>query len=88
MRIVKQSQSRLGQVDIAKIAFDARSRDDIPALLKGLQFIYVNEALRTQIFTLLEDSLNSSARKDTGRPPRHGTVASVCIGDVEAGIEL
>jgi hypothetical protein len=68
MRIVKQSQSRLGQVDIAKIEFDARSRDDIPALLKGLQFIYINEALRTQIFTLLEDSLNSSARKDTGRP--------------------
>lgn len=68
MRIVKQPQSRLGQVDISKIEFDARSRDDIPAILKGLQFIHVNEAIRTQIFTLLEDSLNSSARKDTGRP--------------------
>ena len=68
MRIVKQPQSRLGQVDIASIQFDARSRDDIPAMLKGLQFIYVNEAIRTQVFSLLKGALNTEARKDTGRP--------------------
>ena len=68
MRIVKRPQMRLGQVDIADIQFDARSRDDIPAVLKGLQYIYVTEAVRTKVFALLENSLTSKAKKDTGRP--------------------
>jgi len=68
MRIVKNPQTHLGQVDIAEIQFDARSRDDIPALLRGLQFIHVNEETRNKVFVLLEDSLDSTANKDVGRP--------------------
>jgi hypothetical protein len=68
MRIVKDAQSRFGQVDIADIAIDPRSRDDIPAVLKGLQYIYVTPAIRTKVFSLLETSLASQARQDTGRP--------------------
>jgi len=68
MRVVKHWQSRLGQVAIADIQFDARSRDDIPAVLKGLQYIYVTEAVRTKVFELLENSLTTKVRQDTGRP--------------------
>ena len=68
MRVVKQQQGRLGQVAIADIQFDARSRDDIPAVLKGLQYIYVTEAVREKVFALLEHSLTTKVRHDTGRP--------------------
>lgn len=68
MRIVKQPQHQFGQVDIAKIHFDARSRDDIPAILKGLQHLYVNEAIRHKVFTLLEDGLGPQTNKQVGRP--------------------
>ena len=68
MRIVKNPQSSFGQVDIAAIRFTPRSRDDIPAVLKGLQYIYVNPEIRAQVFALLEASLLTDAKKDTGRP--------------------
>ncbi len=68
MRIVKNPQAQFGQVDIAQIQFDARSRDDIPALLKGLQYIYVTESVRLEVFTLLENSLDTSSDKTRGRP--------------------
>ena len=68
MRNVKHPQSHFGQVDIAEIQFDGRSRDDIPALLKGLQYIYVDEAKRSKVFELLERSLDSQASRAVGRP--------------------
>lgn len=68
MRIVKNPQSSFGQVDIAQISFNPRSRDDIPAVLKGLQYVYVNSDIREKVFALLETSLSSEARQDTGRP--------------------
>jgi len=40
MRHVKNPQLHFDEVNIADIKFDARSRDDIPAILKGLQYIY------------------------------------------------
>ncbi len=39
MRKVKESQMKLGEVNIADIKFDLRSRDEIPKLLMGLQYI-------------------------------------------------
>jgi len=68
MRIVKSPQSSFGQVDIALIDISARSRDDIPAVLKGLQYIYVNSDIRNKVFALLETSLDWGRRTDTGRP--------------------
>jgi hypothetical protein len=55
-------------MDIAEIVISPRSRDDIPAVLKGLQYIYINTNIRTKVFALLETSLRSDARQDTGRP--------------------
>ena len=58
----------IGEVDIAKINFNYKSRDDIPKILKGLQFIYTNVALRTAIFQLLERQVAPTVSKATGRP--------------------
>ena len=54
MRVVQNSQMQIGEVDISQIKFDPKSRDDIPKILKGLQHLYMNLPLRTQIFELLE----------------------------------
>lgn len=68
MRVVKNLQSNFGQVNIADIHISARSRDDIPAVLRGLQYIYVQPNIRERVFALLEESFASTARQDTGRP--------------------
>ena len=40
MRETIKAQLTLGAVDIAEVQFDLRSRDEIPKLLLGLQYIY------------------------------------------------
>jgi IS5 family transposase len=54
MRQVQANQLQLSEIEIANIKFDSRSRDDIPQLLKGLQYLYVNEAIRAEVFQILE----------------------------------
>ena len=68
MRVVQNPQMRIGEVDISQIKFNPRSRDDIPKILKGLQHLYVNLPLRTQIFHLLETELAPKVNKRNGRP--------------------
>ena len=53
MRTVLHAQLRLGEEDIAKIKLDPRSRDDIPQILLGLQFIPSNSELRTSTFNII-----------------------------------
>src|ERR1700679_1802573 len=52
MRIVKNLQMQIGEVDISQIKFDKKSRDDIPQVLKGVQHIYVNSSTRWKIFVM------------------------------------
>ncbi|WP_323697020.1 hypothetical protein [Thiorhodovibrio litoralis] len=52
-----RAQMQLGECDIAAIEFDCFSRDDIPRLLRGLQHIYTNDALRNEVFAILADVL-------------------------------
>ena len=55
MRHVRHPQPQLGELDIARIELDPKSRDDIPHLLRGLQYIYVTPELREAVFRILED---------------------------------
>ncbi|MEA3643554.1 MAG: ISNCY family transposase [Lamprobacter sp.] len=57
MRELIKSQLQLGEQDIGAIHIDARSRDDIPRLLRGLQFIYTTPELREQVFAILSEVL-------------------------------
>ena len=57
MREVQRRQFHLGQAAIGQIWIDPKSRDDIPAVLKGLQHIWGEEALRARLFALLDEHI-------------------------------
>lgn len=68
MRKVIDAQLKFGMIDISQIKFDIKSRDDIPQILKGLQYIYTQEDVRKKIFKILEEKVSPSADKTNGRP--------------------
>lgn len=68
MRVVQNEQMTVGEIDISKMKFDLRSRDDIPKILRGLQHLYMDETLRTTIFALLERQIAPKVSKSNGRP--------------------
>jgi len=77
MRRVINPQLQFGEQDISAIVLDPRSRDDIPQILRGLQYIYVTPEIRERVFAILaeviptrlgEDGAEDQADADTGRP--------------------
>ena len=62
MRNVINPQMLLDGPDIGAIYLDPKSRDDIPQLLRGLQHIYTEPALRGRVFTLLQEVLPNRAK--------------------------
>ena len=68
MRHMENPQLHFGEVNIADIDIDARSRDDVPAILKGLQTIYTHDAARKKVFRTLEAILDPSVSTEVGRP--------------------
>ena len=54
MRAIQEPFVRLGEIAIEDIAIDPVCRDDIPAVLRGIQHLYCDEALRRQVFDLLD----------------------------------
>ncbi len=68
MRVVQNNQMTIGEVDVSQIKFDPKSRDDIPKILKGLQHLYMDPALRASIFQLLESQIAPKVNKSNGRP--------------------
>ena len=68
MRKIKESQIKFGEVSISEIKFDPRSRDEIPKLLTGLQYIYCNAEIRDEVFKILEEIIPENIDKNNGRP--------------------
>lgn len=76
MRRVIRSQMRMGETSIAQVVLDPKSRDDIPQVLRGLQYIYTEEGLRDRVFAILREILperikgkeKGKASPSTGRP--------------------
>jgi hypothetical protein len=50
MRKIVQEQVKMGEIDISAIDIELDSRDEIPQLLRGFQYLYSNTALRNRIF--------------------------------------
>src|ERR1035438_3213163 len=74
MRNVMNPQMLLDCVDIGAIDLSSRSRDDIPQILRGLQHIYTEPALRERVFAILQEVIPNRAKGEgkadagTGRP--------------------
>ena len=67
MRKVIQEQMKFGEIAISDIAFDVRSRDEIPKLLMGLQAIYCDLDVRRRVFEVLVNLVPSSVNPNKGR---------------------
>jgi hypothetical protein len=74
MRQIIDPQRQFGEQDISAIRLDPRSRDDIPQILRGLQYIYTTPAVREAVFAILAQVLAPRAEgegtvsAETGRP--------------------
>lgn len=68
MRVVQNTQMHIGEVDVSRIVFDPKSRDDIPQILRGLQHLYQDLGTRAKLFALLESEIAPKIDKRTGRP--------------------
>ena len=68
MRKIIEPQMQFGQVDISEIKFDLRSRDEIPKLLMGLQYIYCTPEIRREVFKILEEIVPEGTDANNGRP--------------------
>jgi len=66
MRDRFQQQTTLGITPISEVKFPLRSRDELPPVLKALQYIFVTPALNEKVFALLEERI-LIGKKKTGR---------------------
>ncbi len=68
MRKTHDSQCDLWKVPIADIVFDPKDRDDIPAVLMGLQALYVAPEIRAKVFEILGRHVRPEVSHRHGRP--------------------
>jgi len=66
MRYRFQSQPDLQIIPIEKIVLPLKSRDELPPILAGLQWIWTHPTLKAEIFALLEAAI-LAGKKATGR---------------------
>ena len=67
MRKRFDTQIGLGQTPIEKVFIPAKSRDELPPVLAGLQWIFATPEINEEVFALLEAQLIGD-KKSTGRP--------------------
>lgn len=67
MRQRFEQQMNLRTVAICDVRFRLKSRDELPPVLKALQYIFVTPELNEKVFLLLEKKI-VAGKKKTGRP--------------------
>lgn len=60
-------QLALGQIPIERVSIPLKSRDELPPILAGLQWIFQTPEINEEVFTLLESKV-VAGKKATGRP--------------------
>ena len=68
MRNLRNPQMELGEIRFEDIEPALKSRDDIPALLPGLQFLYSDETFRGRLFALMNEYMLPGIDRTVGRP--------------------
>ncbi len=71
MRTVHDPQMKFGEVDIAAIELDPKSRDDIPPILSGQQYINSAQELRSAVFKILARVIPSRNSPGLTNEQRH-----------------
>lgn len=66
MRQRFEQQMRLSTVSIGDVKFPLKSRDELPPVLKALQYIFITPQLNEKVFSLLEERICKNKKK-TGR---------------------
>src|SRR5215210_1568364 len=66
MRKRFEQQMNLRTVAISDVKFPLKSRDELPPVLKALQYIFITLELNEKIFQLLEEKI-CKGKKKTGR---------------------
>ena len=61
-------QLGLGQTPIEKVVIPLNSRDELPPILAGLQWIFQTKEVSEEIFKILEQKVNRDKDPRTGRP--------------------
>ena len=67
MRQRFEQQTTLGITPVSEVKFPLRSRDELPPVLKALQYIFITPELNGKVFSLLEEKV-CKGKKATGRP--------------------
>ena len=86
MRKVENSQMEFGEIAIGEIHIKAKSRDDIPAVLKGIQHIYTIRKCISVIFALLTNRLSGHQSEDEAS--WHGFMASIVLAVLKLGFRV
>jgi len=95
MRKVIEPQMTIGEISIADIELDLRSRDEIPKVLIGLQEIYCCRPVREKVFETLKDLIPVKINPDKGRRGMNlwtilvlGVIRLVCNWDFDKLTEI
>jgi transposase, IS5 family len=64
----QKTRKPIDEMQIEHVQLDAHSRDDIPQLLKGLQYIFLNPILLEQVLKILEGLFPQEIDLNNGRP--------------------
>lgn len=67
MRKRFDAQIRMGSEPIADIYINPKCRDEMPALMRAMKEIYLNDEISAKIYQILEDKI-CKGKKKTGRP--------------------
>jgi len=67
---LENRQGTIGQIDIASIKLDIKSRDQIPEILLGLQYLHKDKVILEQVYEILEREIvaKRGIKNDEGRP--------------------
>ena len=76
MRQFEPPPLHTGEIRIADLELDAHSRDDIPQLLRGLQYLYVNPTLRAELFQILDEMIPPALKTSPGNTSKWPPVAT------------
>jgi len=68
MRSFEPSLWQSGESSLAEVELDPTSRDDIPQLLRGLQYLYMTESCRIEVLQILDETIPKEIDRTTGRP--------------------